>query len=143
MLIRDIMSDNVVSVTSEDSIENAAKLMKEHNIGSLPVCCNSKVVGMITDRDIALRGVAEGGNWNHRKVGDLMSTQIAVGTPDMNVNAAAKIMSEKQIRRLPIVSNNNLVGMVALGDISLQPNLSDNAEEALKNISKDSCNTTF
>lgn len=141
MLVRDIMSDDIVSVTSEDTVEKAAQLMREHNIGSLPVCSNNKVVGIITDRDITLRGVADGGDTNHKKVGDLMTLQPAVGTPEMNANDAAKIMSEKQIRRLPVVVNNNLVGMVTLGDISLQPSLSDNAEEALKCISKDTTNT--
>ncbi len=136
MLVRDIMSDDVVSVSVDDSLEKAAKLMREYNIGSLPVCRNEKVMGIITDRDITLRGVAEGTNANQKKVGDIMTMQPVVGSPEMNVHEAAKIMSEKQIRRLPIVDNNTIVGMVALGDISLQPNLSDNAEEALKNISK-------
>lgn len=140
MLVRDIMSGDIVSVTSEDTIEKTARLMKEHNIGSLPVCNDKTVIGIITDRDITLRGVASGMDISQKKVGDLMTTPPTVGTPEMNVHEAAKIMSEKQIRRLPVVDHNNLVGMVALGDISLQPTLSDNAEEALKNISK--CNPT-
>ena len=69
-----------------------------------------------------------------------MAANPVVGTPDMDVHEAVRIMSEKQIRRLPIVENNILVGMVALGDISVEPKLQDNAEIALKNISKPTAN---
>ena len=136
MLVRDIMSQDIVSLNSDDSIERAAQLMKQYDIGSIPVCSNNQVVGIVTDRDITLRNVATGLD-TQQKVGDIMSSDPAVGKPDMNVQDAAKIMSEKQIRRLPIVENNSLVGMVSLGDISLEPSQQKCAENALQSISKD------
>ncbi|MGB8450731.1 MAG: CBS domain-containing protein [Anaerocolumna sp.] len=136
MKVRDIMSKDIASVSAEDSIERAAQLMKQHDVGSIPVCSQDKIVGIVTDRDITLRSVASGQDIKNQKVRDIMTSHPAVGSPEMNVNDAARIMSDKQIRRLPIVENNSLVGIVALGDISLEPKLSDNAEETLKDISK-------
>ncbi|MDF2615025.1 MAG: yhcV [Clostridia bacterium] len=136
MKVKEIMSKEIASLNSDDSIEKAAQLMKQHDVGSIPVCSDEKVIGIVTDRDIALRSVAEGQDTKHQKVREIMSSDPIVGSPEMNVHDAAKIMSERQIRRLPIVENNSLVGMVALGDISLEPTLQDNAEEALCNISE-------
>jgi CBS domain-containing protein len=136
MLVREIMSHDIVSLNSDDTIERAAQLMKQHDIGSIPVCSNNQVVGIITDRDITLRNVASGQD-TQQKVRDIMSSNPVVGNPDMNVQDAARIMSEKQIRRLPIVENNSIVGIVSLGDISLEPSQQRCAESALKNISKD------
>jgi CBS domain-containing protein len=136
MLVKDIMTKNIASLDSEDSVEKAAQLMKQHDVGSIPVCRDNQVVGILTDRDITLRTVAEGKNSKQQKVCDIMSTELTLGKPEMNVTDAASIMSEKQIRRLPIVENNSLVGIVALGDISLEPGLEHNAEDALKSISE-------
>ena len=136
MQVKDIMSTDVATVEANDTIEQAAKLMEMHNVGSIPVIDHENVIGIITDRDIALRTVAHGQNGRRQRVGDVMSTNPVVGTPDMDVHDAAGLMSLRQIRRLPIVSNNALVGIVALGDISVEPTLQDNAEEALKNISQ-------
>jgi len=136
MLVKDIMSNNIVSLSSEDSIERAAKMMKQFDVGSIPVCSQEKLVGMVTDRDIILRSVATGTNGNKQKISEVMTSNPVTGNPDMDVHDAAKIMSQEQIRRLPIVQNNSLVGMVSLGDISIEPTLQDNAEEALKNISE-------
>jgi len=134
--VKDIMSRDIASLSSDDSIERAAQLMKQHNVGSIPVCSQEKVIGMVTDRDIALRSTAEGRNSKQQKVSDIMSSNPVVGSPDMDVDEAAKIMSRRQIRRLPIVDHNNLIGIVALGDISVEPDLQDSAEQALKNISQ-------
>ncbi len=134
--VKDIMSTEIASVNSDDSIERAAQLMKQYDVGSIPVCSQEKIIGIVTDRDIALRATAQGQKLQQQTVRDIMSSNPVVGSPDMDVHDAAKIMSEKQIRRLPIVDQNNLVGIVALGDISVEPDLQDNAEEALKNISQ-------
>lgn len=136
MKVKDIMSTEIASVNSDDSIERAAQLMKQYDVGSIPVCSQEKIIGIVTDRDIALRATAQGQKSQQQTVGDIMSSNPVVGSPDMDVYDAARIMSEKQIRRLPIVDQNNLVGIVALGDISVEPDLQDNAEEALKNISQ-------
>lgn len=136
MIVKEIMSTDVAWVKSDDPIEKAAQLMKQHDVGSIPVCKQNSVVGIVTDRDIVLRSVASGQDARQGQVSSIMSTDCTFGTPDMNVRDAARIMSEKQIRRLPVVENNCLVGMVALGDVSLEPSTQDNAEDALKNISK-------
>ena len=135
MIVKDIMSKNIACVSSDDSIEKAAQLMKQHDVGSIPVCSQNSVVGIVTDRDIVLKSVASGQD-TKQQVRSIMSTDCTLGTPDMNVSDVARIMSEKQIRRLPIVENNCLVGIVALGDVSLEPTAQNNAEDALKNISK-------
>ena len=134
--VREIMSKDIACLKSEDSIEQAARLMKQYDAGSIPVCNQEKVIGIVTDRDIALRAVAEGQDLKQQKVCDIMTTNLVIGSPEMDVHDATRLMSEKQIRRLPIVENDNLVGIVALGDISLEPTLEDNAQEALKNISQ-------
>ena len=136
MLVKDIMTNSIVSLNSEDSVERAAQMMKQFDVGSIPICSEEKLVGMITDRDIALRTVASSASGNNQKISEVMTSNPVTGTPDMDVHDAAKIMSEQQIRRLPIVQNNHLVGIVSLGDISVEPTLQDNAEEALKNISE-------
>lgn len=141
MLIRDIMSKDIVTLNSDDSIERAAQMMRQFDIGSIPVCDNSQnLVGIITDRDITLNSVASGANASQQKICDFMSTNPITGNPDMDIHEAVRMMSRHQIRRLPIVENNNLVGIVSLGDISQEPNLQDNAEVALKNISESGTN---
>lgn len=139
MKIRDIMSRQIASLNSDDTVEKAAQLMKAYNVGSIPVCAQNSVVGIVTDRDIALRAVARGDDGSNQ-LKKVMTPNPVVGTPDMDVDEAVRLMSQKQIRRLPIVENNTLVGMVSLGDISVEPKLQDNAEIALKNISKPPAN---
>lgn len=136
MKIQDIMTKNVACIGTEDTIEQAAQLMKQYHIGSLPVCKRKKVVGMVTDRDITLRATAGAQNSESRKVSEVMSSNPVVGTPEMEVGEAAKIMSEQQIRRLPIVEKDNLVGIVALGDISIAPTMQNSAGQALNGISQ-------
>lgn len=138
MKISDVMTKTVASLNAEDTIKRAAELMKEHNIGSIPVCRDEKVVGIITDRDIAVRTVADGKNSLEQKVKDVMSSNPVVGKPEMDIHDAARIMSERQIRRLPIVENNNLVGIVALGDLAVENILVDDAGRALSEISSPS-----
>lgn len=138
MKIKDIMSKEVAFVSSSDSVESAAQLMKQYNVGSIPICDDRKVVGIVTDRDIAIRSIADG--YNKQTIGEIMTENPVTTSPETDVHEASRIMGEKQIRRLPVVENNSLVGMVSLGDISVEPKLSDNAEVALKNISHPTTN---
>lgn len=135
MKVKDIMSKDIASLRSDDSIERAAQLMKQYNCGSIPVCTQDKLIGIITDRDIALRSVASGNDVSEQRVGDIMTESVVFASPETDVNDAARLMSDRQIRRLPIVESNRLVGIVALGDISLEPSCQNSAEDALKNIS--------
>ncbi|MBL4936779.1 CBS domain-containing protein [Clostridium sp. YIM B02515] len=138
MKVKDLMTKDVATLNAEDSVEQAAKMMKEHNIGSVPVCDGENVIGIITDRDIALRSVAEGENVKNQKVREVMSSNPVLANPDMDVHDAARIMSERQIRRLPVVDKSNIVGIVSLGDLAVEQQLKDNAEEALSEISEPS-----
>lgn len=136
MKVKEIMCKNVASIQSDETVERAAQLMKQYDCGSIPVCCQGKIEGIVTDRDITLRCIAEGKDTKQQKVKDIMTSSPATGSPEMDIHDAARIMSEQQIRRLPIVENNSVIGIVALGDISVEPNLQDNAEDALKSISQ-------
>ena len=136
MKVRDIMTTSVVSLSVEDTVVNAASIMKELNIGSVPVCQGSNVVGIITDRDITLKSVASGVNSSSQTVKEVMSSNPVVGSPDMSLDDASRIMSEQQIRRLPIVENQKLVGVIALGDLAIQSKSDEKAGQALTNISQ-------
>jgi CBS domain-containing protein len=133
--VREIMTKDIACLRSDDSLERAAQLMKQYNCGSIPVCTQDKIIGIVTDRDIAVRSVATGEDTAHRRVGDVMTREVVYGSPEMDVNDAAQLMSDRQIRRLPIVQDNSLIGIVALGDISLEPACQNSAEDALRNIS--------
>lgn len=136
MKIKDIMSKELASSNSDDTVEHAAQLMKQYDVGSVPVCKDDKLIGVVTDRDIAIRSAASGQNPEQQKVSDIMSKVPIVGNSEMDVHSAARMMSENQVRRLYIVDSGRLSGVVALGDISTQQTFEDNAGEALKNISK-------
>lgn len=138
MKVKDIMSKTVVNLNPEDTVDQAAHLMKEHNVGSIPVCSSEKVIGIITDRDITLRSVADGNNSTTQKIREIMSSNPVLGNPEMDVTEAGRIMGERQIRRLPIVENNKLVGIISLGDIAVEPNLQDKAGRILSNVSEPS-----
>ena len=135
MKISEIMTKDVITLSVDDTVEHAAKLMKQHNIGSIPVNTKEKIVGIVTDRDIILRCVAEGKDLKTQVVREIMTSNPVVGDENINVDDAARIMSERQIRRLPIVGNNSLVGMVSLGDLAVDPNLAAQATVALSEIS--------
>ena len=139
MKLRDIMSREIACLNADDTVEKAAQLMKSYNVGSIPICAQNSVIGIITDRDIALRAVSVGDD-GYIQVKKVMTANPVVGTPDMDVDDAVRLMSENQIRRLPIVENNTLVGIVSLGDISVEPKLQSDAQTALKNISKSAAN---
>lgn len=135
--LRNVMTSDVVTVKDTQTVQEAAALMSEHNIGSIPVV-NSRgdMVGIITDRDITLRTTAQG-EGTQTPVSEVMTAQQVVqATPDMDVQQAAQLMAQQQIRRLPVVENGKIVGMVSLGDLAVD-NMSDEAAgEALSNISE-------
>lgn len=138
MKVKDIMTKSVVSLNSNDTVQKAANVMSEHNIGSVPVCDSNNVIGIITDRDITVRTVAAGKDAKNQAVREIMSSNPATGTPEMDIQDASRIMSERQIRRLPIIENQSLVGVVSLGDIAVDPKLNHQAEQALSSISEPS-----
>lgn len=138
MKVKDIMSRDIVSLNAEDTVDRAAELMRNYNIGSVPVCNGETVIGIVTDRDIAIRSVASGENFKNQKVRDIMTSNPVCGSASMTTDDAARLMSERQIRRLPIVDQSSLVGMVSLGDLATEPKLRNEAGDALTEISEPS-----
>lgn len=134
--LKDLMSRDVQVINVNRTIKEAAQLMKKGNFGMLPVEENDRMVGAISDRDIAIRAIAEGKDAS-TVVRDVMSEGIFWSFEDDSVEDAAKIMSEHQIRRLPIVNaDKRLVGILALGDFAVESADIDTAGEALSEISK-------
>ncbi|MFP4660810.1 MAG: CBS domain-containing protein [Halanaerobiales bacterium] len=134
MKLRELMTDKVTSVNPNSTIQDAARIMKELNVGSIPVCEGNKPIGIITDRDIVIRNVAEARDLN-TPVSQIMSENIIYGNPDMSDHEAASLMATRQVRRLPVVENDNLVGIVALGDLAVNNVTDMEAGKALTNIS--------
>lgn len=137
------MTTNIATVDVHTPVAEIAKTMKDRNIGSVPICHNGKVVGIVTDRDIVLREIAEGKNTNVSKAEDVMSTGVSTIDSNTDIHEAVRIMADKQIRRLPVVDNGTLVGMLALGDVAVTNRLGDNAGEALSDISVPSHHTFY
>ena len=136
--LKDLMSRDVKVISSDMSIREAAREMRDGDFGMLPVGENDRMIGTISDRDIAIRAVAEGKD-SGTKVRDVMSEGIAWAFEDDSVEEAAKIMSKRQVRRLPVVNRDKrLVGIVALGDFAVESSDIRAAAEALSEISKPS-----
>ena len=137
-MIKDLMSRNVKFISPDMTIAEAAKEMRDGDFGMMPVGEDDRMIGTISDRDIAIRAVAEGKDAG-TKVRDVMSDGIAWAYEDESVEQAVKIMSERQVRRLPVVNRNKrLVGIVALGDFAVESSEIRPAAEALSKISKPS-----
>jgi CBS domain-containing protein len=135
MNIRDVMTHNPRTVSPQDSIQNAARIMRDEDTGVVPVVDNGKPVGVITDRDIVVRAVAEGGQLN-RPVRDIVTSELVAATPDMSLSEATELMSAHQVRRLPVVENNRLVGIVSIGDIAVKEGKDSRVGDALQHISE-------
>ncbi|MEH7011890.1 CBS domain-containing protein [Neobacillus niacini] len=137
--IRDIMTDQVECCTLLDNVFEVAVKMKELNVGAIPIVDKDKLVGMITDRDIVVRGVAEK-HPGSTKVEDIMSDKLITISADASTNEAANLMAEHQIRRLPVVEGDKLIGIVSLGDFAIRKMTDDQAKEALTDISEQNYN---
>ncbi|HHV58901.1 MAG TPA: CBS domain-containing protein [Clostridiaceae bacterium] len=138
MKVRDIMTKNVAYINPMANVIEAAQIMQKHNVGSVPVCDENGVQGIVTDRDIIVRNIAHGKNPAETQVKDVMTTNVSTVTPDTDVEDAAKIMAQQQVRRLPVVDNNMVVGMISLGDFAVNSRTDVEASEALSEISKPS-----
>lgn len=137
MQIREIMTRDVEVIPPIASIRDAAAKMKELDVGAIPVCDGQRLTGFVTDRDIAVRAVAEGRDSAKTKVSDIMTTDISYCFEDQEVEEAATLMEINQIRRLPILDHDKqLVGMVSLGDLSVRTGDQGLAGETLQEISE-------
>lgn len=136
MKVKEIMSDKVEIVSPETTLKDAAHKMKQLDIGSLPVCDGRRLVGMLTDRDIAVRSTAQGDDPNAVQVKDAMTPKVAWCFDDQDIEEAVKIMESKQLRRLPVINHSKMLsGIISLGDISVR-GIGPLACQALKEISK-------
>jgi CBS domain-containing protein len=120
--VRDAMTADPRSIGKSVSVVEAAQLMREGHIGSLPITADEQLVGMITDRDIAMRVVAEAADHTNTSVGDVSSRDLVTVEPDEDLDEALQLMARHQVRRLPVVENGRLVGIVAQADIALSEN---------------------
>jgi CBS domain-containing protein len=137
MKIKDILTKDPHVIRPEAMICEAAKMMKQCDIGMVPVCDGERLLGTLTDRDLAIRAVAEGYDPLSTKVKDVMTPNVFWCYDDQEVEQAAQLMEEKQIRRLPIVNRQKrLVGIVSLGDLALRSNNDRLAEEVLECVSE-------
>lgn len=118
MQVKDIMSKNIISVRSDEPISRAAELMRQYNIGILPVMDGEKLCGVITDRDIVTRAVAQKKDMDSCPIGECCSQSTVCANPEQDVKEAAKTMAAQQVRRVPVMDGSCLCGMLSLGDIS-------------------------
>lgn len=136
MKVREVMTSSVECATPTTTVVELAKMMKNNDIGSIPICEDQKVIGIITDRDIVLKAVAEGKTIENRKAKEIMNSTVITVTADQDVHEAAALMSKHQIRRLPVVEQGHLIGIVAIGDLAVEKIHINEAGDALSDISQ-------
>jgi CBS domain-containing protein len=135
MKIRDVMTPNPRTVSPDDTIQAAARIMQSEDTGAVPVVNNGRVLAVVTDRDIVVRVVAEGASLSS-PVGSIASKDVICASPEMSTREASELMSEHQIRRLPVVENDQLVGIVSIGDLAVKEGKDSRIGDTLQNISE-------
>jgi len=135
--VRDVMTPNPECVSETDSIRDVARIMKDQDTGVVPVVDGKKVIGLITDRDIVVRGIAEGRDVSNVKVNEIMTKSVRSVKEDTPLAEVLDLMSNAEIRRVPVVNGNNeLVGIISLGDIATNTNQDGRVGKAVENISE-------
>ena len=135
MKVRDLMTDQPSTVGPDDPVADAATHMREEDCGAIPVTKDAKLIGIITDRDIAVRCVAAGADPKTQKVSEIMSADPITVTPDTDADEAARIMAEFQVRRLPVVEDGKLLGIVVTAQLARRENAKKTGE-TIKEISE-------
>ena len=119
MKVKECMCSQVSCVKPETTLKDVAKMMQENHVGCIPVCDNkNSVVGLVTDRDLVLRGIACNKDTNTTPVSEVMTTKVYTVAPDAEVTEASKIMCDCQIKRVPVIENEMIVGIITLGDLA-------------------------
>lgn len=135
--LKAIMTPYVESITPESTVQDAAMKMKDLNVGAIPVCDEGVLLGIVTDRDLVVRVVAEGRDQKEVTVREVMSPDIVYCSEDDDTEKAARMMADRQIRRLPILSREEkLVGIIALADLATRGNEARSSCEVLEQVSK-------
>jgi CBS domain-containing protein len=136
MQLRDVMTRDVDVVGPEAPIREAAMKMRALDVGPIPVCDGERLVGMLTDRDITVRAVAEGRDPNATPVRDVMTPEVAFCFEDQDVEQAASLMEQRQVRRIPVLNaDKRLVGIVSLGDLALGTRDTERLGQTLEEVS--------
>ena len=139
MQVSEVMSKHVDCISPEATLTAAAEQMRALNVGALPVCDNDRLVGMITDRDIAVRSVAEGHDPCADRVRDVMTSKLYYCFDDQDIDQAGDVMREKQVRRLPVLNRQKrLVGIISLGDLAVETGDEQLAGHVLEGVSEPS-----
>jgi CBS domain-containing protein len=134
--VSDVMTQAIITIPSDASVVEAATVMRDHDIGNVLVVENGKLSGIVTDRDLAVHALTSGDDTDDILVRDVMSEKVVTGDPSWSLTRAAKEMAKHQIRRLPIVQNGALVGILSLGDVARNEERKDVVKKSLKEISK-------
>jgi CBS domain-containing protein len=135
--VRDVMTPNPECVSEKDSIRDVARIMKDQDTGVVPVVDGKRIVGLITDRDIVVRGLAEGRDLANVRVNELMTKSVRSVREDATVNEALELMSGAEIRRVAVVNTNDeLVGIISIGDISTNTNQDGKVGKTMESISQ-------
>lgn len=129
--LKDLMTPNPTTVSTETPVLEAARTMRDKDIGNVIVTDRGKVCGIVTDRDIVVRAIADGHDPQSCTMGDICSADLVTVSPDDNVQQAVTLMRENALRRLPVVENGKPVGVVSLGDLAIEAH----GEAALADIS--------
>lgn len=137
MKVRDLMTAPALTVAPGETVEVAARTLTQYNIGALPVChSDGRLCGLVTDRDLVTRCVASQKPAGTTCVRDVMTSDVAWATPDMDASVAAHLMGRRQVRRLPVVDDGRLCGMLALADLIRREESAADAADALEDISE-------
>jgi CBS domain-containing protein len=138
MKIKDVMTTSVECVRPETTLQEAAAKMKSLNVGSLPVCEGDRPIGIVTDRDIVVRAIAEGRDPRTTRVPEAMTADVVSVPETADVKEAARLMKDRQIRRIVVVDpNKRVVGIVSLGDIAVDTHDDKMSGDVLEKVSKD------
>lgn len=135
MNVKDVMTPRPRAIQSTESIRVAARIMREEDTGVVPVVEGERLVAVVTDRDIVLRAVAQGDSTDG-PVRSIATPELVVATPDMSTTEASRLMSEHQVRRLPVVDGDRLVGIVSLGDLAVKEGKDSRVGDTLEGISE-------
>ena len=135
MKVQEVMTQTVIRISPEESAAVAARTLTHYNIGALPVCGgDGRLCGVLTDRDIVTRCLAAGQQPEKTLVRSIMTNNVVSVRPDMDLGVAASLMARRQVRRLPVVENGKLCGMVSLGDLANRAECNPDAADALGDI---------
>ena len=136
MKAKDVMTTDPVTLGPQATLGEAATLMRQEDCGSIPIVEDGRLVGIVTDRDIVVRAVAAGKDARNTKVREVMSADPVCISPDTDVDEAAKVMADRQIRRLPVVEDGKLAGILVIGQIARRDPDEQQTGETLKEISQ-------